>query len=242
MKIAIISDIHSNLEALQAVDDALTDLGAQVVYFAGDVVGYGPDPNLCATWVQERAELAVMGNHDYAALGRMDTDTFNPNARQAINWNSDQMKDQAKEYLASLPMVLAKNGVTVVHSNPREPDGWNYIFSLWDAEMNFEHFEGDFCFVGHSHQPVAVGMDQEGQVSVLPGESFRVQEGSRYLVNVGSVGQPRDGNPAACFGLLDTDENIFKFVRVPYDFEITQKKMLVAGLPKPLAERLAEGR
>ena len=242
MKIAIISDIHSNLEALEAVDSVLTDMGADTIYFAGDVVGYGPDPNLCTSWVSERAELAVMGNHDYAALGHMDTDSFNLNARQAILWNSDQLEDQAQDYLASLPMVLSRNGATVVHANPREPEEWNYIFTLWDAEMNFDHFEGNFCFVGHSHQPVAVGMDQAGQVSVLPGESFKVEEGARYLVNVGSVGQPRDGNPAACFGLLDTDKNLFTFVRVPYDFEITQEKMLEAGLPKSLAERLAEGR
>jgi predicted phosphodiesterase len=242
MKIAIISDIHSNMEALEAVDDVMSDLGVEQIYFAGDVVGYGPDPALCADWVQGRADLSVMGNHDSAALGLMDTESFNPNAKKAITWNAEQLGQQARDFLTSLPMTMERDGITVVHANPREPEGWNYIFSLWDAEINFEHFNGNFCFVGHSHQPVAVGMDPDGQVSVQPGESFKVTEGARYLVNVGSVGQPRDGNPAACFGVLDMDENLFTFVRVPYDFKITQKKMLEAGLPEPLAERLAEGR
>ena len=242
MKIAIVSDIHSNLEALQAVDSTMADLGVDVVYFVGDAVGYGPDPALCSAWVQERSQLSVMGNHDYAALGLMETESFNPNAKKAIKWNSDQMGRQAKDFLAALPMTAEKDGVTLVHANPREPEGWNYIFSLWDAEINFEHFKGNFCFVGHSHQPVAVGMDPAGQVSVQPGDKFRVVDGARYLVNIGSVGQPRDGNPDACFGILDTDENLFSFIRVPYDFSITQKKMLEAGLPEPLADRLAEGR
>ena len=242
MKIAIVSDIHSNLEALQAVDGVMSDLGVEKVYFAGDVVGYGPDPASCAAWVMDRADLSVMGNHDYAALGLMDTEGFNPNAKKAITWNAEHMGKKAGQFIASLPMTVEKDGITIVHANPREPEGWNYIFSLWDAEVNFEHFSGNFCFVGHSHQPVAVGMDPAGQVSVQPGESFRVNEGGRYLVNVGSVGQPRDGNPDACFGLLDTDEDLFSFVRVPYDFRVTQNKMLEAGLPAPLAERLAEGR
>ncbi len=242
MRAAIISDIHSNLEALQAVEKSILELGVDEIYFVGDVVGYGPDPNACTRWVVDNTDLAVMGNHDFAALGLMDIESFNPNARNAIIWNTEQMEEGCIEFLRSLPMTESREGVTLVHANPKDPEGWNYIFSLWDAEMNFTFFEGAFCFVGHSHQPVAVGMDGGGNVNVVPGDVFSIEEGSRYLVNVGSVGQPRDGNPAACFGLLDTDRGQFSFIRVPYEFGATQRKMLEVGLPRPLVERLAEGR
>ena len=242
MKIAIVSDIHSNLEAVEAVENAIDGIGVDAIYFAGDVVGYGPDPNACTRWVMENADIAVMGNHDVAALGKIDIDTFNPNAKKAIIWNSEQMEDWASDYISTLPMMMSRDGITVVHANPQDPESWNYIFSLWDAEVNFSHFEGTFCFVGHSHQPVVVGMDRSGQVAVIAGNSFKVEEGSRYLVNVGSVGQPRDGNPEACFGVLDTDKSEFHFHRSPYAFMNTQEKMMDAGLPEPLAERLAEGR
>ena len=242
MRIAVVSDIHSNLEALQALERAFEGIGVDAVYFAGDVVGYGPDPNACTRWVMENADLAVMGNHDCAALGSMDIEGFNPSAREAIVWNAEKMEPWARDYISSLPMVLSREGVTLVHANPREPEGWNYILSLWDAEMNFSHFQGSFCFVGHSHQPVSVVMDAGGQVSILPGDSFLVEEGARYLVNVGSVGQPRDGNPEACFGLLDTEKGEFHILRSAYDFRETQRKMIQAGLPRSLADRLAEGR
>jgi predicted phosphodiesterase len=242
MKIAVVSDIHSNLEALEAVEKAIDGVGVDAIYFVGDVVGYGPDPNACTMWIMENADIAVMGNHDAAALGEIDIENFNPNAKKAIMWNSDQMEGWAFDYIKTLPMVASQNGVTVVHANPQEPESWNYIFSLWDAERNFSYFESDFCFVGHSHQSVTVGMEESGQVSVLPGDSFTVDAGTRYLINVGSVGQPRDGNPEACFGLLDTDKGIFAIHRAPYEFKITQEKMVKAGLPKSLADRLAEGR
>ncbi len=242
MKIAIVSDIHSNLEALEAVERVINDIGVDAIYFVGDVVGYGPDPNACTRWVMENAGLAVMGNHDSAELGNIDIDSFNPNAKKAIIWNSDQMEDWAIDYITTLPMVMSQEGVTIVHANPQEPESWNYIFSLWDAERNFSYFESRFCFVGHSHQPVTVGMDATGQVSVLPGEFFTMDDGARYLINVGSVGQPRDGNPAACFGILDTDKGEFSIHRSPYEIKVTQEKMISAGIPKPLADRLAEGR
>ena len=242
MKIAVVSDIHSNLEAVEAVRKDIDSIGVDAIYFVGDVVGYGPDPNACTAWVMENTELAVMGNHDIAALGKIDIDTFNPNAREAIVWNSEQMEDWAVDYISTLPMVMTRDGITIVHANPQDPEGWNYIFSLWDAEMNFSYFDTRFCFVGHSHQPVVVGLNAEGQASVLPGSSVKIEEGVRYLINVGSVGQPRDGNPDACFGLLDTEKGEFSFFRSAYDYTVTQGKMINAGLPEQLAERLAEGR
>jgi len=242
MRVAVISDIHSNLEALEAVGKEIERIGVDEIFFAGDVVGYGPDPNPCTEWVMENTDLAVVGNHDFAALGKMDIESFNSNARDAILWNTGQLESWATDYMETLPTLKTRESMAVVHANPKAPESWGYIFSLWDAEMNFSFFEDTFCFVGHSHQPVVVEMDRNGQVSVLPGSSFTTKDGSRYLINVGSVGQPRDGNPEACFGLLDTDKGEFTLHRSPYDFTITQKKMITAGLPKPLADRLAEGR
>jgi diadenosine tetraphosphatase ApaH/serine/threonine PP2A family protein phosphatase len=242
MKAALVSDVHSNLEALQAVEKSLGELGVEKVCFIGDAVGYGPDSDACTEWIMQNAGMSVMGNHDLAAAGLTDVGSFNPNARAAILWTMRHMKDVSLEFLRALPMRQIQDGMTLVHANPMDPGGWNYIFSLWDAEMNFPFFEGPFCFVGHSHQPAAVGMDPKGAVSVQPLTAFPIQEGFRYLVNVGSVGQPRDGNPASCFGFLDTDRGQFSFIRVPYDYRKTQKKMEEAGLPRPLIERLAEGR
>lgn len=242
MRIAILSDIHSNLEALEAVCHEMDRLGVDSVYFAGDVVGYGPDPNLCTRWVLENADAAVAGNHDFAAVGMMDSDSFNTNAKDAIQWNASQLEDELVDYLVSLPMMETRNGVTLVHASPRLPDQWEYIFTLWDAEENFAHFEGTFCFVGHSHQPVMVCMDSEGSVAVIPGDKLISEEGCRYLINVGSVGQPRDGNPDACFGLLDTELSEFSLVRARYEISVTQEKMFREGLPQALSDRLSEGR
>ncbi|UCF29837.1 MAG: metallophosphoesterase family protein [bacterium] len=242
MRIGILSDIHSNLEALEAVDEALSSASVDTIYFAGDVVGYGPDPNPCTQWVRDRAEIAVAGNHDFAAIGMMDPETFNSNAREAIIWNSERLEDWAGDYLKELPMVVTRDEVTIVHASPRAPELWEYIFTLWDAEVNFSHFLTEFCFVGHSHQPVMVGMDPEGVVTVIPGESLKAEEGHRYLINVGSVGQPRDGNPDACCGILDTSTFEFTLVRIPYDVRKTQRKMVKEGLPLALVDRLSEGR
>ncbi len=242
MKAAIISDVHSNLEALQAVVRSMEDLGVDEVHFVGDAIGYGPDPNACLRWIMDNTSMMVMGNHDFAAAGFMGAESFNPNAKAALVWNVEQMEEQDLNFLRSLPMRQSTPEMTLVHANPMDPGGWNYIFSLWDAEMNFPFFEGPFCFLGHSHQAVAVAMDSQGSVNVVSGNGFSIEEGHRYLVNVGSVGQPRDGDPSACFGLLDTERGRFSFIRTPYDVCQTQRKMMDAGLPRPLIERLAEGR
>ena len=242
MKVAVISDIHANLEALEAVSRAISESGAEAIYFAGDVVGYGPDPNECTRWVMENADLAVVGNHDHAAAGLMDAEAFNRNAREAIVWTWSRLEPWAVDYIRCLPYVQSDGNITLAHSSPKGPENWDYIFTLWDAEMNFAHFEGSLCFVGHSHQPVCVGMDPQGTVSVIPGEAFTVREGWRYLVNVGSVGQPRDGNPDACVAFFDSESSRFNLVRIPYDVGKTQGKMIRSGLPRALAERLAGGR
>jgi len=242
MKIAILSDIHSNLEALDAVSSRFDDLAVDEVFFVGDVVGYGADPKECTRWVAENASLAVAGNHDFAAVGLIEADSFNAYARDAIEWNAEHMGEEAVDYLNGLPLTVSRDGITLAHANPSMPDEWGYIFTLWDAEMNFSYFDGYVCFVGHSHQPVVVRMDGDNGVSVAPGGQVNLLEDSKYLINVGSVGQPRDGNPDACFGLLDTDSKDFPLIRVSYDINTTHRKMTDAGLPAALADRLLEGK
>jgi diadenosine tetraphosphatase ApaH/serine/threonine PP2A family protein phosphatase len=239
---AILSDIHGNLEALLAVEGVLRSLAVETVRFVGDAVGYGPDPNPCVEWVAQSASLAVAGNHDHAAVGAADSGGFNHLARRALEWTAKELSPPAAAWLSGLPLVAEAEGATFVHANPRLPAEWGYIMTLWDADINFGYFTGPLCFVGHSHQPVIVRRDPEGNVNVAQGPTVRLEPGCRYLVNVGSVGQPRDRNPEACFGLLDRERGEFSLLRAPYDLARTQEKMRRAGLPEPLAARLAEGR
>ncbi len=242
MKVAVLSDIHGNLEALEAVDRVLRQMEVRSILFAGDAVGYGPDPEDCVRWVEERSALSVAGNHDHAAVGAADAGGFNPLARAALEWTRDHLSPESAGYLARLPLMGEAEGAAVAHANPRQPGEWGYIMTLWEADISFGYFTAPFCFIGHSHHPVMVKRDPKGGVSVMHDASFRVEQGCRYLVNVGSVGQPRDRNPAACFGLLDRESGDFSLVRVSYDVARTQEKMRKAGLPEPLAARLAEGR
>jgi len=239
---AILSDIHGNLEALLAVAEAAARASAGAVHFVGDAVGYGPDPEECSRWVERNAALKVAGNHDFAAVGAADPGGFNALARAAMDWTTRELSPGSVRFLSRLPLVAEEGGIKLVHANPRLPAEWGYIMTLWDADVNFGYFTGAFCFVGHSHQPVMVKRDPAGTVSVVPGTSLKVEEGCRYLINVGSVGQPRDRNPEACMGILDRERGEFSFLRVPYDYTVTQAKMRRAGLPEPLGARLAEGR
>ncbi len=242
MREAFLSDVHGNLEALQAVEEALRALGVSRVHFVGDAVGYGPDPSACVGWVRANAVTSVVGNHDHAALGKTDTGSFNTLARLALEWSLPRLTPEDMATLEGWPLVAEADGVTLVHSNLRSPGEWGYITTLWDAEVNFGYFTGDLCLVGHSHQPVMVRRDRDGNLSVVPGGKVQLEEGCRYLVNVGSVGQPRDGNPESSFGLLDRVRGEFSLERVPYDVGKTQDKMRRAGLPEHLAARLALGR
>jgi diadenosine tetraphosphatase ApaH/serine/threonine PP2A family protein phosphatase len=242
VRTAIISDVHGNLEALEAVERVLREMDVRSLLFAGDAVGYGPDPEACTRWVERHAAFSVAGNHDHAAVGAADAGGFNPLARTALEWTRGMLSAGSAAWLVNLPLMGEAEGAALVHANPRQPAEWGYIMTLWEADISFGYFTAPFCFIGHSHHPVMVRRDPRGTVTVIPGETFRVEEGCRYLVNVGSVGQPRDRNPSACFGLLDRGSGGFSLVRVPYDVGRTQEKMRRAGLPEPLAARLAEGR
>ena len=244
MRIAVLSDIHANLPALEAV---ASDLPAvDQVWVLGDTVGYGPQPNEVIATLQAMGARSVLGNHDGAAIGTVDANQFNPDARRAIEWTAEVLDANARGYIAALPEVRRDEDLTAVHGSPRDPI-WEYITSVGIAAANFAHFETRLCLFGHTHVPVVYRADDSAVEAVpgLPGE--RVELGTaRTLVNPGSVGQPRDGHPDAAYAILDTaaasSRDVVEFRRVRYDIDRTQRLMRDAGLPPRLAERLSFGR
>lgn len=242
MRYALISDVHGNLEALQVVLHHVERDAPDRLVCLGDLVGYGADPQKCIEMVGGRTELVVAGNHDWAAVGRTDISYFNPYARAAVLWTMERLGEFHRKYLEGLPLVLSEGELHFVHSTPERPEEWNYIFSPVQAAYHLSKLQGHICFVGHSHVPVAFVWDGE-EVSWVPGPSFEVhiEPGLRYLVNVGSVGQPRDGDSRAAYAILDLEGGTIEVRRVPYDIATAQRKILKAGLPEVLAERLAYG-
>lgn len=240
MNCAVISDVHGNEEALQAVLQDIKQRKIRNILFLGDAVGYGPNPNECVKLLKDNCREMISGNHDYAVLGLTDISNFNDYAKAAVEWTSSVMKKKYLSFLRFLPLVklLEKDDTLLVHSTPKEPDKWHYILTGWDAEVNFRHFEQKTCLIGHSHQAVIIE-DPISDEMLTHKNSVEITEAKRYIINVGSVGQPRDGDPRACYAII-TNEKV-ELIRVKYDISKTQKKMLDAGLPLPLIQRLERG-
>lgn len=240
MRLAVLSDIHANLAALEAVRDDLP--AVDEVWVLGDIVGYGPQPNEVIAALQEMGARSVLGNHDGAAIGTVDTSWFNPDAARAIEWTSEVADENSRAYLATLPEVRVEGELTAVHGSPRDPI-WEYIVGSGVAAENLPAFATRVCLHGHTHVPVVYQADDGhvGLVAATPGAPVSIAAG-RALVNPGSVGQPRDGNPAASYLVLDTDAGEVQFRRVAYDIDATQRLMRHVGLPARLAERLSYGR
>jgi len=241
MKYAIISDIHANLEALESVLAEAERRGADEVLCLGDVVGYGPNPNECVDVIRETARVTLAGNHDYAPLGKLDLTYFNPWARMAIEWTAEQLSERSRAFLLALPLRQELEGFTIVHATPLEPEKWNYIVTIGDAVNNFPKFQSQICFVGHSHVPLVISMNEHEDYRVVRENPLPIEPNRRYIINVGSVGQPRDLIPKAAFGIYDTEEGTYELLRVDYDIAETQSKILSSGLPAFLAERLELG-
>ena len=240
MRLAVLSDIHANLAALEAVRADLPSVDE--VWVLGDIVGYGPQPNEVIVALQEMGARSVLGNHDAAAIGTIDSSWFNPDAARAIHWTAEAVDDNARAYMAALPEVRTQDGLTAVHGSPRDPM-WEYITGAGVAAANLPAFETGICLHGHTHVPVVFRAD-EGKMAAVPatpGSPVSIR-GGRSLVNPGSVGQPRDGNPAASYLVLDTDADEVQFRRVAYDIDATQRAMRQVDLPPRLAERLSYGR
>jgi diadenosine tetraphosphatase ApaH/serine/threonine PP2A family protein phosphatase len=239
MRLAILSDIHSNLAALDAVRADLPEVDE--IWVLGDIVGYGPQPNEVISALQEMGARSVLGNHDGAAIGTVDPSDFNPDAARAIEWTRQVLDDNARAYLGSLPEVRCVDELTGVHGSPRDPI-WEYVTSAQLAAVNFEAFGTRYCLFGHTHLPVIYSDGGDLRtIAATPDRSISL-DSDRAMLNPGSVGQPRDGNPASSYLLFDTEVAIAEFRRVSYDVSLTQRLMRDAGLPARLIERLSWGR
>jgi predicted phosphodiesterase len=244
MRALILSDIHANLPALEAVlEDAQGSYDA--VWCLGDTVGYGPWPDECVKRVRDLSVVAVIGNHDWAALGRMDVEDFNPEARRAVLWTADHLSGESKEWLAALPsQPLEAEGYTLTHASPRDPI-WEYVMYPAVAFANFDRFTTRCCLVGHTHVPalhvLAGGEKKSSVIAPVFGRGMTLKENTRAILNPGSVGQPRDNDRRAAYALLDTEKGVWEPRRTEYNIEQTQRGMRQAGLPERLINRLAFG-
>lgn len=243
MRIGILSDIHANLEALDAVLTDLDQRGCDVLVCLGDFVGYGPDPVDCVATLRGRLRVAVVGNHDRAAVGGRPIEDFNPFAQEAIIWTQAHLDPETRDYLMRLPERGELDGLLFVHGSPRQPVD-EYVVDGRTARASFVADPFRIAFVGHTHVPA---MFEEARHRVrlaewLPAIPTPLLPDRRYIINAGSVGQPRDSNRDAAYVLFDTKEQSVTLYRVPYDLTRTQRKMEAAMLPVPLIERLAIGR
>lgn len=242
MRILIISDIHANLAAFKAV---LADAEGQweQIWCLGDIVGYGPSPNECISLLREQNHSSLSGNHDWAALGKLDISTFNRVARLAVTWTKNQLTSESIEYLNALPARIEQPIFTLAHASPRQPV-WEYILDAETAAINFDYFKSPYCLVGHTHVPVVYEADDEKYVSARPPNydaPLQLITDYRYIINPGSVGQPRDANPDAAYALLDTESLVWQHKRTPYPITQTQALMRDNKMPARLIERLAYG-
>ena len=242
MRIAVVSDIHSNLVAFEAVLSAVGEIDQ--LWCLGDIVGYGPRPNECVAMLAASKHLAVAGNHDHAAIGKIGVEDFNTFAALAAQWTTENLAEPTREYLAALPTVQTSGEFTMVHGSPRAPV-WEYVLNVPTATSSFDHFEGPFCLVGHTHVPAIFARAPDGEVQahriVGEAELSLKRPGWRFILNPGSVGQPRDDDPRASCLLIDTDRATASWRRFEYDIAETQQQMRRAKLPARLVERLANG-
>lgn len=242
MRIGAFSDVHSNLEALATVLECFEEEEITQYLFLGDLVGYGANPNECIDLIKKIRSAGVAGNHDFGVLKKTPLEDFNPAAADAITWTQNQLKEENKLYIDSLELTEHFAPCFLVHGAPSSPASWEYIFTLKEAIYEFNCFSSLVCLIGHTHLPFAMVKTPDGSFNLIKEEEFIIENKNRYLINVGSVGQPRDGDPRACVAIFDTRTNKFNFKRLAYDITKAQKKIIDAGLPPYLAYRLAQGR
>ncbi len=241
MKQIILSDIHANIEALTSVLLAAEKEG-EIAYCLGDIIGYGPNPSECLEVMRRYSPLTVMGNHETAVLHPGMTAVFNPEARKAVFWTTEHIFEEDLEQIRSFPLTKNQGNIILLHSNLIEPERWHYLNSDEDLEANLHCVgDGQVCFFGHTHVPGIYRL-KNNQFSSLPiDKEVKLEPEGKYLINVGSVGQPRDKDPRAAYCIFDPDAKTVAIRRVGYDFRATQRKIIDADLPAVLASRLSSG-
>src|SRR5213075_3096858 len=240
MRFAIFSDIHANLEALEAVMADAKENKCTNFVCLGDVVGYNANPHECVALVQELDCPIVKGNHDEQASLIESSRDFNEMAEAAIQWTRDNLTDEDKDWLRDLKLQRQVRDFTIVHATLDTPGQWGYVFNNLDATASFTYQHTTVCFFGHTHVPMAFIRDENVRRERV--EHVRIEPAKKYFINMGSVGQPRDGNWRAAYCIYDTENNVVQQFRIKYDLAAVQKKIAEAGLPRLLAERLAIGR
>ncbi|MFH1791668.1 MAG: metallophosphoesterase family protein [Candidatus Omnitrophota bacterium] len=241
MRYGIISDIHSNLEALHSVLNALSGQAIDRYVCVGDIVGYGADPVACVNLIRRLDPIIVIGNHDAACVGKADVFNFNAKARTAVEWTGTALDEQSLAYLETLKYIENDGKLfTLVHGTLHEPEVFSYMISIDQAQDSFGRLESAILFVGHTHVPGVFEL-RNGRIRYSYMNKMRLASNARYIVNAGSVGQPRDGDNRACYVVYDTVRRSVDIERVDYDIKTAERKILEAGLPEMLAYRLESG-
>jgi len=240
MRYGILSDIHGNLEALQAVVDRCKKEGVEGFLCLGDIVGYGANPRECLDMIRQLKAVSVAGNHDWAVSGRLDPVYFNWTAKAAVVWTKKQISSDDIAFLKSLEPVFKNGEVILTHGTLNEPERFHYMAYMLQAEETFRLMDRSVCFIGHTHAPqIIIEQDETSRRSDTL--KVTIDPESKYIINAGSVGQPRDGNAMAAYCMYDTDTRLVEVKRAPYDIKTAQEKILKAGLPASLAQRLSVG-
>lgn len=242
MRYCIFSDVHSNLEALDAVICAAKSESIDEYLCVGDLVGYAANPNECIAALKSLGTIAVAGNHDQASLGLFPTEYFNDSAAKSILWTKCRLDEESYAFLNLLPLVSKDAHLTAVHGSLENPQSFNYILDTDSSRSSFELLQNKVCFIGHTHVPQVFVIDKEGCIESFFDYEAVIEDGKRYIINVGSVGQPRDGIPCPSFCVYDTELKRINIKRVAYDCKLARQKILEVGLPRSLGDRLLSGR
>jgi len=241
MRFIIFSDVHSNLEAIQSFCQITDSILHDKKVCLGDIVGYNADPNPVVKWVREEVDLILAGNHDRCVSNKKKSSYLNPAAYQACAWTRRNLTQSNLDFLNTLPIEKEEEDIYWVHSSPFEPEKWHYVSTKKSAEKNFNFFKQDICFLGHSHLPGIFEKDKNNNVRSHDSCKMKLDPESRYIINVGSLGQPRDGNPDPVYVLYDSLSHIVEFCRFSYNLLSTQQKIIALGLPSSLSDRLSFG-
>ena len=243
MKIALISDIHGNFDALKAAAREIERQQVDRIYSLGDVIGYGAEPEACVSWVDSNCDGCLTGNHEMMLLNGMDHDQCTPEVCKSVEWTKNIIGDHAKSIISLWPMALTISDMILVHASPHCPEMFNYIMGFFDSQKAFEVMKEEVCFFGHTHYAAVIEENRSGNPKYHKNPfEISLEKGKRYLLNVGSIGQPRNNDPDAQWMIYDMDQRKCSFHKTFYPVKEAQKKIISAGLPLVFARRLTRGR